>query len=60
MEFKPSPPPETNGERWARICKVEASNTPQDQQECRSKHALEFMFNQNKADYQRRLSDAAR
>ena len=58
MDFKPSPPPETNGERWARMCKIEASNNKRDQEECISKHALGFVFDQNRADYQRRLEAA--
>ena len=56
------PPPgadtETNGERWARMCKIEASNNKRDQEECISKHALGFVFDQNRADYQRRLEAA--
>jgi hypothetical protein len=55
----PAPGP-TNGERWARMCRVEAGPSKRDQDDCVYKHALSFSFQKFNADYERRLRDDAR
>jgi hypothetical protein len=59
----PAAPPkkaETNGDRWKRICAVEASNTKRDQDDCVFKYAVGAAFEKSNADHKARLRDASR
>jgi hypothetical protein len=59
----PATPPkqvETNGDRWKRICAVEASNTKRDQDDCVFKYAVGAAFEKSNADHKARLHDASR
>lgn len=52
----PSTPPapvETNGQRWARICAVEAGPSAQDQKDCVFRQSIQYLYNKQLQETER-------